>query len=53
MLGHIGINVHDLIRARTYYDHIMPLLGFEPYRVDADQFAYRDRKSTRLNSSHT
>jgi catechol 2,3-dioxygenase-like lactoylglutathione lyase family enzyme len=41
MLGHIDINVHDLIRARTYYDHIMPLLGFEPYRVDADQFAYR------------
>ena len=45
MLGHIGVNVQDLVRARIYYDHIMPLLGFEPYRVDADQFAYRRQES--------
>lgn len=41
MLGHIGINVQDLARAKAYYDQIMPLLGFEPHRVDPDQFAYR------------
>jgi len=41
MLGHLGINVQDLARAKTYYDSIMPLLGFEPHLVAADQFAYR------------
>jgi len=41
MLGHIGVNVHDLARAKAYYDSLMPLLGFEPHLVAADQFAYR------------
>ena len=41
MLGHLGINVSDLQRAKAYYDQIMPLLGFELYRNDADQFAFR------------
>ena len=41
MLGHIGVNVRDLARAKAYYDSLMPLLGFEPYLVAADQFAYR------------
>jgi len=41
MLGHIGVNVHDLARAKAYYDNIIPLLGFESYLVAADQFAYR------------
>lgn len=41
MLGHIGVNVHELARAKTYYDSIMPLLGFEPHLVAVDQFAYR------------
>ena len=41
MLGHIGVNVRDLVRAKAYYDSLMPLLGFEPYFVAADQFAYR------------
>ncbi len=40
MLGHIGINVPDLARARAYYGALMPQLGFEPF-VDADdEFAY-------------
>lgn len=41
MLGHLGINVSDLQQAKAYYDQIMPLLGFELYRHDADQFAFR------------
>ncbi len=31
MLGHIGVNVPDLRAAKTYYDAIMPLVGFEPF----------------------
>jgi catechol 2,3-dioxygenase-like lactoylglutathione lyase family enzyme len=41
MLGHLGINVPDLDRARRYYDVLMPALGFEPFVVADDEFAYR------------
>ena len=41
MLGHLGVNVSDLERARTYYRELLPLLGFELYRDDPDQFAFR------------
>src|SRR5262245_47067653 len=41
MLGHMSVNVHDLAQAKVYYDTLMPLLGFEPYKSAADQFAYR------------
>ncbi len=41
MLGHIGVNVCDLLQAKAYYDALMPLLGFEPYIAATDQFAYR------------
>ncbi|MFI6297939.1 VOC family protein [Nonomuraea sp. NPDC050790] len=41
MIGHIGVNVPDLESARTYYDALMPLLGFEKYLDMADQFAFR------------
>ena len=40
-IGHLGLNVRDLARAKAYYDQLMPLLGFEPFRADADQFAYQ------------
>jgi catechol 2,3-dioxygenase-like lactoylglutathione lyase family enzyme len=40
MLGHLGINVGDLVAARAYYGALMPLFGFEPFVDDADQFAY-------------
>jgi catechol 2,3-dioxygenase-like lactoylglutathione lyase family enzyme len=40
-LGHLGVNVPDLARARAYYDALMPLLGFEPFISDANQFSYR------------
>ncbi len=41
MLGHLGVNVTDLAEAKTYYDRMMPLLGYEPYLSDDLQFAYR------------
>ena len=41
MLGHIGVNVPDLRAAKTYYDEIMPLVGFEPFLEADDEFAYR------------
>ena len=41
MLGHLGVNVSDLDRAKMYYVSLMPLLGFELYRDDPDQFAFR------------
>ena len=41
MLGHLGVNVTDLDQARAYYDRMMPLLGYEPYLSDDQQFAYR------------
>lgn len=44
MLGHLGVNVSDLNQARRYYHSLMPLLGFEPFLDDDDQFAYRPAK---------
>ena len=41
MLGHIGVNVRDLVQTKAYYDALMPLLGYEPYIAATDQFAYR------------
>lgn len=41
MIGHLGVNVSDLKRAKAYYDLIMPLLEFEPFLSHDDQFAYR------------
>ena len=41
MLGHLGINVADLAAAKIYYDALMPLVGFEPFLDDHDQFAFR------------
>jgi catechol 2,3-dioxygenase-like lactoylglutathione lyase family enzyme len=41
MLGHLGINVTDLAAARIYYTALMPLVGFEPFLDDHDQFAFR------------
>ena len=31
MLGHLGVNVPDLRAAKTYYDAVMPLLGFDEF----------------------
>jgi catechol 2,3-dioxygenase-like lactoylglutathione lyase family enzyme len=40
MLGHIGLNVPDLIVAKEYYDALMPLVGFELFLDGRDEFAY-------------
>jgi len=40
MLGHLGVNVADLGAARTYYDELMPLVGFETFLSTDDEFAY-------------
>jgi len=47
VLGHIGINVPDLDAARSYYDEIMPLLGFEPFVSHHDEFAYKPAANKR------
>jgi catechol 2,3-dioxygenase-like lactoylglutathione lyase family enzyme len=41
MLGHIGMNVPDLEAAKSYYEQLMPLLGFEPFVSHEDEFAYK------------
>src|ERR1700712_2643647 len=41
MLGHLGINVPDLVVAKRYYDILMPLVGFEPFFHTDDEFSYR------------
>jgi catechol 2,3-dioxygenase-like lactoylglutathione lyase family enzyme len=40
VLGHVGINVPDLEAARRYYRELLPLVGFEPFVDDEDQFAF-------------
>lgn len=41
MLGHIGINVPDLVSAKPYYDAVMATLGFDVFISRADELAYR------------
>ena len=40
-IGHLGLNVPDLVVAKIYYDVVMPALGFEPFLVADDELAYR------------
>jgi catechol 2,3-dioxygenase-like lactoylglutathione lyase family enzyme len=40
MLDHLGINVPNLEKAKTYYDEIMPLLGFEAFFATGAEFAF-------------
>ncbi len=40
-LGHLGLNVPDLARAKDYYDRIMPLLAYEPFFSTPDEFSYK------------
>jgi catechol 2,3-dioxygenase-like lactoylglutathione lyase family enzyme len=41
VIDHIGLNVPDLEAAKSYYDGIMPSLGYEPFFAREDQFSYR------------
>src|SRR5436190_12360088 len=40
-LGHLGLNVPDLVRAKAFYDQFMPLVDYEPLFARDDEFAYR------------
>ena len=40
MIDHIGLNVPDLQAAKSYYDMLMPSLGYEPFFAAEDQFSY-------------
>lgn len=40
-LGHLGINVSDLERSRSYYRAVLPNLGFEEFLDHDDEFAWR------------
>ena len=40
MLGHLGVNVPDLGRAREFYGPLMPLLGYEPFLTAEDALAF-------------
>lgn len=40
-IGHLGLNVFDLPAAKSYFDALMPQVGFEPFLSDERQFAYR------------
>jgi len=40
VLGHIGVNVSDLGRAKAYYGPLMPLLDYEPFPTDEDAVAF-------------
>lgn len=40
VLGHIGINVPDLVVARAFYGDFLPRVGFEVFVDEHDQFAF-------------
>jgi catechol 2,3-dioxygenase-like lactoylglutathione lyase family enzyme len=41
LLDHLGLNVPDLAAAKTYYDALMPFVGFEPFFLTIDTFGYQ------------
>ena len=40
MLGHLGINVPDLVAAKAYYDGVLRLVGFEPFFATDEEFSF-------------
>lgn len=40
MLGHLGLNVPDLKKAKAYYGPLMALLGYEPFMTAEDAVAF-------------
>ncbi len=41
MIDHIGLNVPNLEAAKSYYDVMMPSLGYEPFFATDEEFSYR------------
>ncbi|HET6965603.1 MAG TPA: VOC family protein [Acidimicrobiales bacterium] len=46
-LGHIGIFVDNLHRAKSYYDQLMPFLEYEPFLSAAEEFSYKPANDKR------
>ncbi len=44
MIDHIGLNVPDLDAAKSYYDALMPSLGYEPFFATDEQFSYQPER---------
>lgn len=46
MIDHLGFGVPDLAAAKSYYDQIMPFLGYEPWLDTELHFSYyrQDKK---------
>jgi catechol 2,3-dioxygenase-like lactoylglutathione lyase family enzyme len=40
-LGHLGVNVPDLSRAKDYYDRLMPLLDYVEFFSRPEEFSYQ------------
>lgn len=40
-VDHIGVGVADLGKAKSYYDALMPALGYEEFFSADDEFSYR------------
>lgn len=40
-LGHLGLHVAELPRAKAFYDTIMPMVEFEPFFDSETEFSYR------------
>ena len=40
-LGHLGLSVPDLPRAKEYYDGLMPLVGYELFFATDSEFSYQ------------
>src|SRR5205823_6046966 len=43
-VDHLGITVTDLVRAKSYYDELMPALGYEEFFSTDQEFSYRPVK---------
>jgi catechol 2,3-dioxygenase-like lactoylglutathione lyase family enzyme len=46
-LGHLGLNVPDLTAAKTYYDQVMPALGYTTYVASDQEIAYMPAEGKR------
>ena len=44
MIDHIGLNVPNLESAKSYYDIMMPPLGYEPFFATDEQFKVAGRE---------
>ena len=47
-IGHLGVNVYDLARAKTSYNALMPLLELEPFKASQVNLKARSRTSPAL-----